>query len=39
LRKYGFDEVIINTAEAHHYDVPLTSSIGWVVTAADAISA
>lgn len=39
LRKYGFDEVIINTAEAHHYDIPLTSSIGWVVTAADAISA
>lgn len=39
LRKYGFDEVIINTAEAHHYDIPLTSSIGWVVAAADAISA
>ncbi len=39
LRKYGFDEVIVNTAEAHHYDVPLTSSIGWIVTAADAISA
>jgi ribonucrease Y len=39
LRKYGFDEVIINTAESHHYDVPITSSIWWVVTAADAISA
>jgi ribonucrease Y len=39
LRKYGFDDVIVNTAEAHHYDVPLTSAIGWIVTAADAVSA
>lgn len=39
LRKYGFDEIIVNTAEAHHYDIPLTSSIWWVVAAADAISA
>ncbi len=39
LRKYGFDEIIINTAESHHYDVPIASSIAWVVTAADAISA
>jgi len=39
LRKYGFDEIIINTAEAHHFDIPLTSSIGWIVAAADAISA
>ncbi len=39
LRKYGFDEVIINTAEAHHYDIPLTSSIWWLVAASDAISA
>ncbi len=39
LRKYGFDEITVNTAEAHHFDVPLTSAIGWVVTASDAISA
>jgi len=39
LRKHGFDEVTVNTAEAHHFDVPLTSAIGWVVTASDAISA
>jgi len=39
LRKYGFDEVIINTAEGHHYDVPMISPIGWIIAAADAISA
>lgn len=39
LRKFWFDEIIVNTAQAHHFDVPLTSAIGWVVTAADAISA
>ncbi|HMT27089.1 MAG TPA: HDIG domain-containing protein, partial [Candidatus Absconditabacterales bacterium] len=39
LRKYGFDDVIVNTAEAHHYDVPITHPIGWIVTAADALSA
>lgn len=39
LRKYGFDDTIVNTAQAHHFDVPLTTPIGWVVTAADAISA
>lgn len=39
LRKYGFDETTINTAEAHHFDVPLTTPIGRIVTAADAISA
>ena len=39
LRKYGFDDTIVNTAQAHHFDVPLTTAIGWVVTAADAISA
>lgn len=39
LRKYGFDETIVNTAQAHHFDVPLTTAIGWIVAAADAISA
>lgn len=39
MRKYGFDDTIVNAAEAHHYDVPLTTAIGRIVTAADAISA
>ncbi len=39
LKKLGMDEVIINASEAHHYDVPMTSPISWVVAAADAISA
>lgn len=39
LKKLGMDPVIINAAEAHHYDVPITHPIAWVVTAADAISA
>jgi HD superfamily phosphodiesterase len=33
------DPVIINAAEAHHYDVPVNNPIARVVTAADAISA
>ncbi len=39
LRKFGMDPAIINAAEAHHYDVPITDPIAWVVTAADAMSA
>lgn len=39
LKKMGMDPAIINAAEAHHYDVPITHSIAWIVTAADAISA
>ncbi len=39
LRKFKLDEVIVNTAEGHHFDVPLTSPIGYVVVAADGISA
>jgi len=32
-------EVIINAAESHHFDVPMTNIISWIVTAADGISA
>lgn len=39
LRKYWFEEAIVNSAEWHHNDVPLTTPISWIVTAADAISA
>lgn len=39
LRKYGFDQNIINAAEGHHYDVQIISPIGWIITAADAMSA
>ncbi len=39
LKKLGMDEIIINAAESHHYDVPMTNSISWVIAAADAISA
>ncbi|HKL44027.1 MAG TPA: ribonuclease Y, partial [Candidatus Absconditabacterales bacterium] len=39
LKKLGMDSVIINAAEAHHYDVPMTNPISWIVAAADAISA
>ena len=39
LRKLGLHEHIINAAESHHYDVPMTNLISWIVTAADGISA
>lgn len=39
LKKFWMDPVIINAAEAHHYDVPINNPIARVVTAADAISA
>lgn len=39
LRKYWFNDVIVNSAEWHHFDVPLLYPISRIVTAADAISA
>lgn len=39
LRKHKMHEVIINTAEWHHFDVELLSAEAWVATAADIISA
>jgi ribonucrease Y len=39
LRKYGYDEVTIETAEWHHHDIVMTNPIWRVVAAADAISA
>ncbi|AVN58816.1 ribonuclease Y [Mesoplasma florum] len=38
-RKYGEDEVIINSIEAHHEDVAKESEIAVIVAIADAISA
>lgn len=39
LRKRGMDAIIINAAESHHYDIPMTHPISWVIAAADALSA
>ncbi len=39
LRGYQMDPVIVNAAESHHFDVPMTNIISWIVTAADTISA
>ncbi|MBP7842024.1 hypothetical protein KA037_05220 [Patescibacteria group bacterium] len=39
LRGHQMDPIIINAAESHHFDVPMTNIISWIVTAADTISA
>ena len=39
LKKRSMDPVIINAAEAHHYDVAMTHPISRIIAAADAMSA
>ena len=39
LRKLGMHDAIINAAESHHFDVPMTHPISRIVTTADGISA
>ena len=39
LRKHKMHDIIVNTAEAHHFDCELKYPITWLVTWADAISA
>jgi len=33
------NEIIVNAAESHHFEVKQIHPISWIVTAADAISA
>ena len=39
LRKHNMNEIIVNSAESHHFEVPQIHPISWIVAAADAISA
>jgi ribonuclease Y len=39
LRKHGMHDIIVNTAEGHHFDVPLLYPESRIATAADIISA
>ena len=39
LRQYNFSDIVVNAAESHHFEIPQTHPISWIVTAADAISA
>ena len=39
LRKHNMHAIVVNTAEAHHFDTELLYPEAWIVTAADAISA
>lgn len=39
LKKHNMHDVIVNTAEGHHFDVELLTPEAWVATAADIISA
>jgi len=39
LKKMWMNKIIINAAESHHYDVPMTDPVSRVVAAADAMSA
>ena len=38
-KKLGMDDIIVNAAESHHYDVPMTHQCHGSLFAADAISA
>ncbi len=38
LRKFGFDEKLVNAVEAHHNEVEMQSAEAYLVAAADAIS-
>lgn len=38
-KKYGENDIVINAIEAHHGDVPIKSVIGYLVIAADTLSA
>ena len=39
LRKYNMNEIIVNAAESHHFEVEQIHPISWIVAAADAVSA